>query len=415
MLKFHINPRNSIIHCNKSASFLQLEQYENSLKSAVESIALDPYFSKAHFRKGLAEFHLGMYENSIKSFNTSKLLTNTTSMIETIDKHITISETCLQNTRGIFDFISMRKQSKTSQNIDCGDYINDSLQIIEIEGKGVGIKTLKEINAGTILLVSKAIHIESKNKKNLGFNVDHQKNMFQSHEEMASFKHIMRKIAFSSNIDFFKLSDGKDCSIKQRINDKNRSAQRVMKIVQNNSFGSSSADEFLESSNKHKKIDQNVGTGVWMNPSFINHSCNFNWMYEVIGDVMVIRNVRSLKKDEEITITYIDVHQNIIERRKHLECKNFICTCETCEKEISDLSKQKAFEILKQKIEKKTVEFRQVVSGNHSKASKLLDDLIKLEEEFYNLKIKAMHIFFNCFNFISPLKKLNTQRNSLNH
>jgi tetratricopeptide (TPR) repeat protein len=350
-----LDPRNSLVHNNKSLAYFKLEMFSKSLKSALESISQDPFFSKAFFRKGMAEYSLKCFEVSLKSFKDSRLLTNDSKLISQIDIMLENANECLKNNQGKFNFKEMRAKSKKEKYLDCGDFMHPQLEIKEIKDKGIGIKTNLDIEIGSVLLVSKGYSVQFDEGNGTMLNHDFQGKSLTSRGAEINFKNIMKKI-YSEPDDhsFFQLSSGENSSIPERIQNKNRSAQRVKKMIQTNAFYPSPDVE------KKRNDLLKDGSGVWIIPSFINHSCDFNCVYEFIGDVFVLKNCKPLKKNEEITISYVPVEQFIQKRQKDLSTKNINCKCSLCMFEQEDLKFSKEIESFEAKREIIVSQFRKI-------------------------------------------------------
>jgi tetratricopeptide (TPR) repeat protein len=381
-----LDPRNSLVHNNKSLAFYKLEMFSNSLKSALESISHDPFFSKAFFRKGMAEYSLKYYDASVKSFNDSRLLTKDSKLISQIDIMLEISNGCLKNNQGIFNFPEMRLKSKKEKFLDCGDFTHPQLEIKEIKDKGIGIITKSDIEIGTVLLVSKGYSVHFDDGKGSTLNHDFQGKSLTSRGDEMNFKNIMRRI-YSEPDDhsFFQLSSGENSTIPERIQNKNRSAERVKKIIQTNAFH--------PSSNVEKKGETGLKeeTGVWITPSFVNHSCDFNCVYEFIGDIFVLKNCKPLKKNEEISISYVPVDQFIQKRQNDLSSKNIICKCSLCMSEQEDLKNSKTIQSFESKNEIIVSQFRKI-KGN-AVGDEFLRNLNLLIEESTKFQNKNATIF----------------------
>ncbi|KYQ91062.1 hypothetical protein DLAC_07965 [Tieghemostelium lacteum] len=81
----------------------------------------------------------------------------------------------------------------------------------------------------------------------------------------------------------------------------------------------------------HPLHDSN-GFGIYPTASYLNHSCEPNscWYFDENG-MICIANFKEIKKDEEITITYIDTTYPLNSRRKDLlETYHFFCKCTKC-------------------------------------------------------------------------------------
>ena len=73
------------------------------------------------------------------------------------------------------------------------------------------------------------------------------------------------------------------------------------------------------------------GVGLYDGVSMLNHDCEPNAVVVFEQDAMAtVAALRSIRKGDEICISYIDVDQNADERRADLLDYGFVCTCRRC-------------------------------------------------------------------------------------
>ncbi|KAG6476720.1 methyltransferase FGSG_00040-like [Zingiber officinale] len=80
-----------------------------------------------------------------------------------------------------------------------------------------------------------------------------------------------------------------------------------------------------------------IGIGLWLLPSFLNHSCSPSARRQHIGDHAIVHAARDLRAGEEVTIAYFDVLSPIDDRRTSSRRWAFECRCERCDFEDSAL------------------------------------------------------------------------------
>lgn len=78
-----------------------------------------------------------------------------------------------------------------------------------------------------------------------------------------------------------------------------------------------------------------VGIGLWLLPSFLNHSCSPSARRQHIGDRLIVHAARDLRAGEEVTIAYFDVLSPLDDRRTASRRWAFECRCERCDFEYS--------------------------------------------------------------------------------
>ena len=82
--------------------------------------------------------------------------------------------------------------------------------------------------------------------------------------------------------------------------------------------------------------------GLFLLTSFYNHSCEPNaCVYFFNNSLAYIIAQREIEAGEEITINYIDVEIEVMERRKILkENYGFDCFCPKCLRELSEIKEE---------------------------------------------------------------------------
>lgn len=80
----------------------------------------------------------------------------------------------------------------------------------------------------------------------------------------------------------------------------------------------------------------NCGVGLWVLPSFINHSCHPNACRTHVGDHAIVHASREIKAGEEITFPYFDVLVPVGKRQEAARAWGFECQCDRCRFEAED-------------------------------------------------------------------------------
>lgn len=96
--------------------------------------------------------------------------------------------------------------------------------------------------------------------------------------------------------------------------------------------------KFVQSRDFHRRLaraepdllDQHKSAGIWINASYINHSCLPNIQTSFIGDMMIIRAAKDLDAGSELTTSYTSLLGTYDERQSGLEHYGFQCTCNRC-------------------------------------------------------------------------------------
>lgn len=96
--------------------------------------------------------------------------------------------------------------------------------------------------------------------------------------------------------------------------------------------------KFFQSRDFHRRfaraepdlLDQDKSAGIWINASYINHSCLPNIETAFIGDMMIIRAAKDLDAGSELTYSYTGLLGSYEERQSGLKDYGFQCTCARC-------------------------------------------------------------------------------------
>ena len=79
------------------------------------------------------------------------------------------------------------------------------------------------------------------------------------------------------------------------------------------------------------------GSGIWIMPSYINHSCWPNSVRSFLGDLLIVRAARDIQEGEEITMNYLDNESCLQNRQEELYSGwGFNCKCTLCEIETAE-------------------------------------------------------------------------------
>lgn len=106
--------------------------------------------------------------------------------------------------------------------------------------------------------------------------------------------------------------------------------KNVAGVVKYNALGH--AGVHRESENE---VRRSWTCGIWMAPSFINHSCIPNCAMVLVGDAAFVVAARKLQLGSQVTLAYFDIFRPLHERRESMRRWDFECHCKRCELEQS--------------------------------------------------------------------------------
>ncbi|GLJ25762.1 hypothetical protein SUGI_0493220 [Cryptomeria japonica] len=207
--------------------------------------------------------------------------------------------------------------------------------------RGRGLFATKDISVGELLLVSNAAVIVNRVLKPLKIHI-------QSHEIKGSLQedlvHAVLDAAKKSrklSQQLYELDDG-SLQVRSSLpaidlfhtNCQERTVvlvefmeQGIRDIVSRNSFGV----EYRKFMEERPEDAEMLGfSGLWLLPSFINHSCLPNATRLHVGKTMFLHAAKPIKKREEITISYFDALLPQSRREKICGSWGFECKCRRC-------------------------------------------------------------------------------------
>ncbi|KAL1889872.1 hypothetical protein Sste5346_008596 [Sporothrix stenoceras] len=80
-----------------------------------------------------------------------------------------------------------------------------------------------------------------------------------------------------------------------------------------------------------------LAKGLWKYASYLNHSCVPNTMRSFLGDVLISRAIRPIKKGDELFQQYIPVKADVRARQAELQAGwGFVCQCPLCQTETTE-------------------------------------------------------------------------------
>lgn len=233
-----------------------------------------------------------------------------------------------------------------------------AVEIRKSEISGRGIFVTKNIDAGSLILVTKAIAMERSILAGKDLSEDTQLVMWKNFvDKVVDFtrkchktRNLICKLSIGENEDSLEVPDV-DIFRPESVVEVNSSEDidvdididmvRLLAILDVNSL-----TEDAVSANVLRKNHDCYGVGLWLLPSFINHSCCPNARRLHVGDYLIVHASRDLKAGEEITFAYLDPLSPLNKRKEMSVTWGIHCKCKRCkfEGEIL-LSKQEVKEI----------------------------------------------------------------------
>ena len=235
----------------------------------------------------------------------------------------------IKESHGDYDFIKIFKDFKKNENynLDLAEYTNDKIAIEQDKIKGLTLIAKEDIDKGTLIIANKAIeYIPKKDKKTIKFY--NQEDGYQL-ELLNKIKE--RMINCKEDIsEIYELYDKSNMHLSLE----ERKQNYIKNISKNNTITTKNmADIFSNSIATKLYLYDEFDTvlGLFYYPSFMSHSCVPNTKMLGIGNFVFIFTERKIKKNEEITTSYIETTEEYSKRQEKLKkFYGFECQCELC-------------------------------------------------------------------------------------
>ncbi|GAB6028005.1 hypothetical protein CHUAL_002232 [Chamberlinius hualienensis] len=237
----------------------------------------------------------------------------------------------MQTGRILTKRLQLKVAKHPTKEIDCADYTGP-VKVVEIVGKGRGVVLTEDVSAGTILIISKALAAVLDSQKTMGLQLDPNKTVdFNRNrsEIVSKIAQLMHKNPKTIAPIVYDLSDGKtplETEVKFFCDPETKSepicdVERIKNICTCNNF----AIDY----EKDGKF-QSSGAGLFLFPSYLNHSCIPNVTRNFYNDIMVIRADKALKSGDELCTNYVSVTYSYTERSEIIAERGFKCSCQRC-------------------------------------------------------------------------------------
>ena len=349
---------NPIIYLNRSAAYLQLNKYFEAYKDAKKAYEMNANIEKALYRLGKSAYGMRDWNKALEHYQKFvDLYPDNQDIKKEIDK---CKKRLNESLTGDYDLQSLYQKSMDSVvNIDVADYVGP-VEIIDTKGKGKGVAASRDIVRGTLLLVSKAFSFSMRNMtdtnnnnineidKKLVFCINLITNKADKDTQGVNLVETVQNLKCNPQRakELYSLYAG-DLDRNNKIDSGVIDIERIEKICSFNSFEGIQVYEMLMVNKDSKK----KSTGLWLYPSFINHSCLSNTFHLFYGDIMMVYAIKDLKKGEEITLSYLDPFETYEKRLEKMKCYKFTCNCELCVLDRADVFNDRRNEIFKKEYE----------------------------------------------------------------
>jgi tetratricopeptide (TPR) repeat protein len=336
----------AILHSNKAASLHSMKRFEASLESAKAAVQVFPEYMKGTFKMVLAKLELGQYSSAGED------IANLQGKIPEVDYKMLVEthKKFLENSTGKYNWGKLLALSRDDTDVDIANYTNDKLSVKpSSQASGVGIFTSENLERGELLVVSKPFaYVTRKDLPNQGEYENEEEEEENKMEEGEEKRILFQKVYFMCLQDKHRKDElmQLDDSISDLESRKKKATtinyinpQTLSNIVGKDSMESFGfTDGGVPKSKSGKILADFKNQGLWIYPSFLNHSCVPNVSNFFLGPVMVIRANQDIKAGSELFISYVDTFLPVMVRQDDLKKYGFQCKCKKCVTETEKLS-----------------------------------------------------------------------------
>lgn len=338
---------------NRAEARSRLREFSEALEDCDQALKIESTHFKSLLCKGKILLNLNRYSMAMECFKTAHLDPQSSGNSETLNGYL---EKCKKleflSRTGAFDLSDWVVNRFHGKSPELAEYIGP-VQILKSQISGRGLFTTKNIDAGTLLFVTKAVATERGILAGQDLDENAQlvmwKNFIDGVMESASKCRRTRSLisTLSSGEDENGLEVPEMSLFRPDTEDSNQPHEKldmssVLSILDVNSL----VEDAISAKVLGKNSDY-YGVGLWVLASFINHSCIPNARRLHVGDHVMVHASRDLKAGEEITFAYFDVLSPLNKRKEMSKTWGFECNCKRCKFEGDLCTKQDIREIEK--------------------------------------------------------------------
>ncbi|KAL9103364.1 MAG: hypothetical protein Q9163_001576 [Psora crenata] len=316
------------------------QHYDAALADADAVLSLSPQNEKAIFRASRALYGLRRYEECL-----ARLAELTALYPANLDarRDLDRCKLRLREKTGGHDFAAMLDEAvhkSPAPDMDRASYIGPvEVRQCAIRAHGRGLFTTKAVKIGELLLVEKAFSVAFPDSDDIEAPYDavtgvrSSKPLQELGAELATLTLIKLRRNPSVMKDFASLYPGPDAQEHASVDD-----DFVQRRILYNAFAFPILPKDFHWRASHSPDSlaadprgPNGCIGMWIQASFINHSCYPNLRRSFIGDMMIFRAQKDVPADTELKFGYIADFEGYAERQESLERYGFTCVCSICE------------------------------------------------------------------------------------
>ncbi|KAJ7536322.1 hypothetical protein O6H91_12G064600 [Diphasiastrum complanatum] len=351
-------------YSNRAEAWLRLHKFEKALADANKALELGldsaPSLLKSFHRKARALCSLQQHKQSCECLEVAlQQFPGQEEIRDSLDKcriHMRQSE------YGEYQSVNflLDDSNKPASIPNYSDYVGAvEIRMADQSMRGRGLFATKDVQMGSLLLVSNAVAETQADRKTVYLHMDFTSRRINTgaQEDIVTklVDRAMGSPKFLKQLNTLKGSSSASCSLEvpsmelfkpnsvspflttaEELQDESAQIDivRIREIVKYNAFGKSGTISDSAGAKFGEELADR-SCGLWMLPSFINHSCIPNASMIFLGSVMFVHAAHDIRAGEEVTLPYFDAL--VPYKQRETLCSNwgFFCLCRRCEFERS--------------------------------------------------------------------------------
>lgn len=311
---------------NRSSAYLRLSKFKSSLADAEAALMINSSHIKSMYRKVKSLFGLEMYKDGLAFLENIEIDSMPQNDAQIIHDLVAKGKRYLsQSENGDYQWDHIYEGQSVYH--DMANYTK-AVVVKETSTKGRGVFATKMIKAGELVLASKAFaYIEDYNRCDRSCSL-----LYVDGSVPEIYRNLIEKIS----------------DVLLAHPEKSQTLATLFAGPELGSLKCDEADNFVDMKriehitlynaiSTNQRIDGSFcrNAGLWIIPSFMNHSCvDANSTWKVIGDFSFIRAFKDISEGDEIEVCYKAPTRLIAQ--EGLDMYDFDCQCRLCKRDRLD-------------------------------------------------------------------------------
>uniref|UniRef100_A0A7N0UJR8 SET domain-containing protein n=1 Tax=Kalanchoe fedtschenkoi TaxID=63787 RepID=A0A7N0UJR8_KALFE len=336
-------------YSNRAESWAKLKNVDAALSDCDSALAIENTHFKTLMCKGKILLGLHKYRLASDCFKLGLLESQANGNAEEINGCL---EKCkrldLLAKSGVIDLSSWVLSGFKGRIPELGEYISP-VEIRRSEISGRGLFAVKNVEVGGVILVTEAVAVargvvpELSENGQLVIWSSFVEKVMKCVENCSQVRCLVSLLSPGEDEDELEVPD-----IDMHRPESELSQSAITSVEKSKILSLLDVNSMVESVAPAKVLGTNgglYGVGLWVLPSYINHSCCPNVRRLHVGDHVIVVASRDIMAGEELTFAYFDVFTPLAKRREMLGAWGFDCRCIRCQFEEGIASKMEMSEI----------------------------------------------------------------------